>query len=133
VLRPHEPLGRQAVHGRQQRAEVIGHVQQADRLGVDAELRPRQDLEQLVQRPVPAGQGGEGVTPPRTGRPGRPAGSRTVPPAGMRYATVHKTRRNGRVVRVESRAVFGGADGQPSAGTSSPQRQNATDRHRTAR
>jgi hypothetical protein len=76
---------------------------------------------------------GEASTPPRTGRPGRPAGPRTIPPPAMRYATVHKIRENGRVVRVESREVFGAADGQPPASTSYLERQNATDRHRNAR
>jgi len=71
-------------------------------------------------------------TPPRTGKPGRPAGPRVVPPAGMAYGTVHKTREAGRVVRVEPRAVFGDA---PAGGisTSYLERQNATDRHRNAR
>jgi IS1 family transposase len=76
---------------------------------------------------------GEELVPPRTGRPGRPAGPRTVPPPAMRYATVHKTRQSGRVVRVESREVFGGAGGQPPASTSYLERHNATDRHRNAR
>jgi hypothetical protein len=73
---------------------------------------------------------GEAVVPPRTGKPGRPAGPRVVPPAGMRYTTVHKTRAKGRVVKVESRAVFGAAG---PASTSYLERQNATDRHRNAR
>jgi IS1 family transposase len=73
---------------------------------------------------------GEVVRPPRTGKPGRPAGPRVVPPAGMRYTTVHKTRARGRVVKVESRAVFGAAG---SASTSYLERQNGTDRHRNAR
>jgi hypothetical protein len=51
----------------------------------------------------------------------------------MRYATVHKTRQNGRVIRVESREVFGAADGQPPASTSYLERPNATARHRNAR
>jgi hypothetical protein len=76
---------------------------------------------------------GEQVVPPRTGRPGRPAGPQTAPPPAMRYATVHKTRKAGRVVRVESRTVFGAAAGQPPASTSYLERQNATDRHRNAR
>jgi IS1 family transposase len=71
--------------------------------------------------------------PPRTGRPGRPAEPRTIPPPAMRYATVHKTRENGRVIRVESREVFGAADAAPPASTSYLERQNATDRHRNAR
>jgi hypothetical protein len=74
---------------------------------------------------------GDAVVPERTGRPGRPAGPRVEPPAGMSYATVHKTRANGRVVRVETRQVFGESDG--AASTSYLERQNATDRHRNAR
>jgi hypothetical protein len=70
--------------------------------------------------------------PPRTGKPGRPAGPRVVPPAGMAYGTVHKTRAKGWVVKVEARTVFGAA---PPGGisTSYLERQNATDRHRNAR
>jgi hypothetical protein len=48
----------------------------------------------------------------------------------MRYTTVRKTREKGRVVRVESRAVFGSAG---PASTSYLERQNASDRHRNAR
>jgi IS1 family transposase len=71
------------------------------------------------------------VRPPRTGRPGRPAGPRVVPPAGLCYATVHKVREGGRVVRVEPRAVFGP---RPEAvSTADLERQHATDRHRNAR
>jgi IS1 family transposase len=70
--------------------------------------------------------------PPRTGRPGRPAGPRRVPPPGLGYGTVHKERERGRVVSVESRAVFGSVE--PAAiSTSYLERQNATDRHRNAR
>ena len=70
--------------------------------------------------------------PPRTGTPGRPAGPRVVPPAGMTYGTVHKTREQGRVVRVEARTAFG--DAAPGGvSTSYLERQNATDRHRNAR
>jgi hypothetical protein len=70
--------------------------------------------------------------PPRTGKPGRPAGPRVVPPEGMSYGTAHKTRGKGRVVKVETRAVFGAA---PEGGVSAScrERQNATDRHRNAR
>jgi hypothetical protein len=71
--------------------------------------------------------------PPRTGRPGRPPGPRVTLPEELRYATVHKTREKGRVVRVESREVFGGTAGAPPASTSYLERQNATDRHRNAR
>jgi len=76
---------------------------------------------------------GTEATPPRTGRPGRPAGPRTTVPEGLRYATVHKTREKGRVVAVESREVFGAAEGAPPASTSYLERHNATDRHRNAR
>lgn len=44
---------------------------------------------------------------PRTGRPGRPKKPRKVLPEGLRYATVHKERDNGRVVKVTTRVVFG--------------------------
>jgi hypothetical protein len=74
---------------------------------------------------------GEEQVPPRTGKPGRPAGPRRVPPAGLSYATVHKTRAKGRVVKVESRSVFGDPVGRAS--TSYLERQHATDRHRNAR
>lgn len=76
-----------------------------------------------------------GVTqvPPRTGKPGRPAGPRVQPPEGLTSGTVHKTRRKGRVVGVEARVVFGPADPSPRISTSYLERQNATDRHRNAR
>jgi IS1 family transposase len=75
---------------------------------------------------------GREEVPPRTGKPGRPAGPRVVPPEGMCYGTVHKTREGGRVVKVEARAVFGAA---PEGGISTAylERQHATDRHRNAR
>ena len=44
---------------------------------------------------------------PRTGRPGRPKKPKQVLPKGLKYATVHKERENGRVVRVTTRVVFG--------------------------
>ena len=43
----------------------------------------------------------------RTGRPGRPKKARKVLPKNLTYATVHKERDNGRVVKVETRVVFG--------------------------
>jgi len=76
---------------------------------------------------------GEEVTPPRTGKPGRPAGPRTVPPVGMCYATVHKTREKNRVVSVEQRVIFGALPAGTKASTSYLERQNGTDRHRNAR
>ncbi len=43
----------------------------------------------------------------RTGRPGRPRNPLQVLPQGLKYATVHKEREKGRVVKVETRVVFG--------------------------
>jgi hypothetical protein len=75
---------------------------------------------------------GREEVPRPTGKPGRPRGPRVVPPEGMAYGTVHKTREGGRVVKVEERAIFGDvAEGGVS--TSYLERQNATDRHRNAR
>jgi hypothetical protein len=70
--------------------------------------------------------------PPRTGQPGRPAGPRVVPPQGMAYGTVHKTRERGRVVKVEAQMAFGSAPGG-GISTSYVERQHGTDRHRNAR
>ena len=44
---------------------------------------------------------------PRTGRPGRPKKPRRVLPKKLKYATVHKERENGRVVKVTTRVVDG--------------------------
>jgi len=81
--------------------------------------------------------------PPRTGKPGRPAGTRTVAPESLLYATVHKTREKNRVVQVEARVVYGTAAGvqqplerssaSPAVNTSFVERHNGTDRHRNAR
>jgi hypothetical protein len=76
---------------------------------------------------------GQERVPPRTGRPGRPAGPRVVPPEGLCYATVHKTRERGHVRAVETRVVFGELGEGERASTSYLERQNATDRHRNAR
>jgi IS1 family transposase len=50
---------------------------------------------------------GQVVTPPRTGRRGRPRHPYTVIPPDLTYATVHKDRENNRVVAVSTRVVFG--------------------------
>ena len=83
------------------------------------------------------------ITPPRTGKRGRPKAPYKVPAPGLRYATVVKTRRKGRVVKVEFRAVFGSAVSVRAALMTSPvsravntafiERQNGADRHRNAR
>lgn len=86
---------------------------------------------------------GETITPPRTGRPGRPRSPYAVPAAGLNYATVVKVRAKGRVVGVSSRVVFGTEAAVRRALAASPvsraintafvERQNGTDRHRNAR
>ena len=86
---------------------------------------------------------GETVTPPRTGKPGRPKASYQVPPPGLTYATVTKRREKGRVVEVGTRVVFGTVAAVLLALGMSPvsraintafvERENATDRHRNAR
>jgi hypothetical protein len=86
---------------------------------------------------------GETVTPPRTGRRGRPRKPYRVALAGLLYATVHKTRRKGRVVKVGPRLVFGTEAALEAAlkrsassravNTSFVERQNGTDRNRNAR
>ena len=50
---------------------------------------------------------GETVTPPRTGKPGRPKPPTRSPPPGLTYATVTRRREKGRVVEIGTRVVFG--------------------------
>lgn len=50
---------------------------------------------------------GRVVTPPRTGKAGRPRKAFVEVPPEVTYATVHKHRRNGRVVSVSTTLVFG--------------------------
>jgi IS1 family transposase/transposase-like protein len=86
---------------------------------------------------------GAAVVPPRTGKPGRPRKPYKVAPAGLRYATVHKTRQRGRVVSVVTRVIFGTAAAVQTAlaesrvsravNTAFVERQNGTDRNRNAR
>jgi IS1 family transposase len=86
---------------------------------------------------------GTEVVPPRTGKPGRPRSPYKVAPAGLHYATVHKTRKKGRVVAVATRLVFGTASGLEAAlarsavsrtiNTAFVERHNGTDRNRNAR
>ncbi len=44
-----------------------------------------------------------------TGKRGRPRNPRIIPPVDLDYATVHKTRDKGRVVKVEKKIVYGDA------------------------
>ena len=86
---------------------------------------------------------GEEVVPPRTGRPGRPRKPYKVAPEGLRYATVHKARKKGRVVKVMTRVIFGTMAAVQAAlanstvsrvvNTAFIERQNGTDRNRNAR
>ena len=86
---------------------------------------------------------GQVVVPPRTGRPGRPRKPYTVMPPGVTYATVHKTRENGRVVDVATRVVFGTLAAVALAllasavswavNTGFVERHNGTDRNRCSR
>ena len=50
---------------------------------------------------------GETVTPPRTGKRGRPKAPYKVAPKDLTYAVVEKTREKGRVVKIATRVVFG--------------------------
>jgi IS1 family transposase len=86
---------------------------------------------------------GETITPPRTGKRGRPKAPYKVAPSGLIYAVVEKVREKGRVESIATRVVFGtmaavvGALGMSKASrsinTSFVERQNGTDRHRNAR
>ena len=86
---------------------------------------------------------GETVTPPRTGKPGRPQSPYKVAPPGLTYAVVEKTREKSRVVKIATRIVFGTiaavvaalamSSASSSVNTSFVERQNGTDRHRNAR
>jgi len=50
------------------------------------------------------------ICPEPTGRPGRPRNPEKVVNEDLDYATVHKTREKGRVVKVEQNIVFGSAE-----------------------
>ena len=86
---------------------------------------------------------GEEVTPPRTGKPGRPKAAYKIAPPDLKYATVHKTRKKGRVVKVLIKVVFGTVAAVMLALAQSLvskainiafiERQHGTDRHRNAR
>ncbi|MEK7995215.1 MAG: hypothetical protein AAB403_15530 [Planctomycetota bacterium] len=86
---------------------------------------------------------GETVVPDRTGKPGRPKHPYKVPPKDLNYATVHKTREKGRVVKVDFRVVFGTVATVVAAlalsqvskaiNTAFVERHHGTDRNRNAR
>ena len=80
---------------------------------------------------------------PRTGRPGRPRKPVKVLPKGLKYATAHKERENGRVVKVTTRVVFGTMTAvlaalamslvSTVANTAFIERHNGSDRNRNRR
>jgi len=86
---------------------------------------------------------GETITPPRTGKRGRPRAPYQVAPEGLTYAIVEKTRAKGRIVKVATRVVFGTMAAvllalgmskvSRAINTAFVERENATDRHRNAR
>ena len=86
---------------------------------------------------------GETITPPRTGKRGRPEAAYKVAPKGLTYAAVEEARAKGRVVSIATRVAFGtmaaviAASGMSKVSraidTSLVERQNGTDRHRGAR
>lgn len=125
-------------------------AEQTEALGKDLHARTggrRMDL--LVSDEYPAYKTailhtyGETVIPPPTGKPGRPKKPYIVAPEGLRYATVHKTRKKGRVVHVEVRSVFGQEEAISAALAASPvgtiintafvERHHGTDRNRNGR
>ena len=86
---------------------------------------------------------GKKQLPKRTGKRGRPKSPRYRPTADLVYATVHKTRTQGRVTKIECRTVFGTDEQVQAALAASPcsrkvntsfiERQNGTDRNRCSR
>ena len=86
---------------------------------------------------------GRKITPRPTGKRGRPRVCCCVPAKSLKYATVHKTRRKGRVVKIELRVVFGSKSDIQAAieasavsktiNTAFIERHNGTDRNRNAR
>jgi len=86
---------------------------------------------------------GQIITPPRMGKPGRPKAPYQVPGPDLKYATVHKTREQGRVVKIDYRVIFGTKKAVDEAlsrssvskhiNTAFVERHNGTDRNRNAR
>jgi IS1 family transposase len=103
-----------------------------ERLGGEAPELVTTDGYQVYEEAL-LGSFGEEVLPPRTGKPGRPAGPRTEPPAGMCYGRVQKQKEKGRVVGVRTEVVFGELPAGEGVSTSYVERHNATNRHRNAR
>jgi IS1 family transposase len=83
------------------------------------------------------------VQPRRKGKRGRRPAPRKKVPKGLKYATVHKTRKNNRVVAVDRRVIYGTVTAIVAALAASAvsdevntvfvERHNGTDRNRNAR
>lgn len=83
------------------------------------------------------------VQPKRTGKRGRPKKPYQAPPQELKYATVHKTRKKGRVVKIDYRVVFGTVAAVMAAlalslvsqaiNTAFVERHNGTDRNQNGR
>jgi hypothetical protein len=86
---------------------------------------------------------GDPVQRRRQGKRGRQPAPTKKPPKGLTYATVHKTRENNRVVKVDRRVIYGRVTAVVAALAASAvseevntvfiERHNGTDRHRNAR
>ena len=86
---------------------------------------------------------GKKIDVPRRHSRGRAPAPRTIPPPELLYATVHKTRRNGTVVKVETRLQFGTEEQLDAAlreskvnrkvNTAFVERHHGTDRHKNSR
>ena len=66
---------------------------------------------------------GRKITPPLSGKRGRPRAPYYQPADGLQYATVHKTRVQGRVRKVDFRIVFGQPDRVAAALSAIPRQQ----------
>jgi IS1 family transposase len=86
---------------------------------------------------------GEKVVPEPTGKPGRPRDPYFVPKPELNYAVVHKTRKRGRVTKIDYRVIFGTVVSVTAAlaasfaskaiNTAFIERQNGSDRNRNGR
>ena len=86
---------------------------------------------------------GKKVVPRRTGKAGRPRAPHYTPLPTLKHAPVHKTRKKGRVVKIDYRVMFGTEPAVLAAlrrskvsnkiNTAFVERQNGTDRNRNGR
>ena len=86
---------------------------------------------------------GDVVQPERKGKVGRLLKPIMVAPKGLNYVVVHKTRKDGKVIKIEPKIIFGeeediyeslsNSNVSRSINTSFIERYNGTDRHQNAR